>query len=60
MARLALVAVAVLALAGCGQKERGNAYLRDALQVYDALRARGAISAEYAAVPARIQSEMTK
>jgi serine/threonine protein kinase/tetratricopeptide (TPR) repeat protein len=43
-----------------GQKERGNAYLRDALQIYDELRARGAISAEYADVPARIQREMTK
>ncbi len=43
-----------------GQKERGNAYLRDALEVYDELSKRGAISAEYAGVPARIQSEMTK
>ena len=41
-----------------GQKERGNTYLRDALKVYDELSARGAISAEYAKVPARIRSEM--
>ncbi len=41
-----------------GQKEQGQAYLREALKIYDELRARGAISAEYAEVPARIKSEM--
>jgi tetratricopeptide (TPR) repeat protein len=41
-----------------GAKERGNAYLREALKIYDELGARGAISAEYAEVPARIRNEM--
>jgi Tfp pilus assembly protein PilF len=41
-----------------GQKERARAYLRDALKIYDDLRARGAISAEYAQVPERIQREL--
>ncbi|MCU1234289.1 MAG: serine/threonine protein kinase with repeat [Candidatus Solibacter sp.] len=41
-----------------GQKEKGRAYLHEALKIYDELSARGAISAEYAKVPARIQSEL--
>jgi Tfp pilus assembly protein PilF len=40
------------------QKERGHAYLRDALAIYEELAKRGAISAEYAEVPARIRREM--
>ena len=41
-----------------GDKERGKTYLREALKIYDELSARGAISAEYAGVPARIRSEL--
>jgi non-specific serine/threonine protein kinase/serine/threonine-protein kinase len=41
-----------------GEKERGNSYLREALKIYDELSARGAISAEYAGVPARIRGEI--
>jgi eukaryotic-like serine/threonine-protein kinase len=41
-----------------GREGRGREYLREALKVYEDLSARGAISAEYAAVPARIRSEM--
>jgi hypothetical protein len=40
-----------------GQKERARTLLGDALKIYDDLRARGAISAEYADVPGRIQKE---
>ena len=41
-----------------GQKEQAATLLNDALKIYDALRARGAISAEYAEVPERIQKEL--
>ena len=41
-----------------GQEQRARAYLNDALKIYDELRARNAISAEYAEVPARIQREL--
>ena len=34
-----------------GQKKQANALLNDALKIYDELQSRGAISAEYAAVP---------
>ena len=35
-----------------------NSLSDDALEIYDELKSRGAISAEYAAVPARIQKEL--
>ncbi len=41
-----------------GQEQRARAYLNDALKIYDELRARNAISAEYAEVPARIKREL--
>jgi non-specific serine/threonine protein kinase/serine/threonine-protein kinase len=41
-----------------GQQQRARAYLNDALQIYDDLRTRGAISAEYAEVPDRIKKEL--
>ena len=47
-----------VALAVGERRSAANAYLRDALQIYDDLRARGAISAEYAAVPERIRREL--
>ncbi len=37
-----------------------DALLNDALKIYDELQSRGAISAEYAGVPARIQKELAK
>ncbi|MEO8597431.1 MAG: protein kinase [Candidatus Solibacter sp.] len=43
-----------------GQKERARALLKDAQQIYDDLSARGAISAEYSQVPARIQKELSE
>ena len=41
-----------------GRVKEGKAYLREALEIYEALKARGAISAEYAEVPGRIEREM--
>jgi Tfp pilus assembly protein PilF len=41
-----------------GQEQRARAYLNDALKIYDNLRERGAISAEYAEVPDRIKKEL--
>ena len=41
-----------------GNHGRARALLNDALRVYDELLARGAVSAEYAAVPERIRREM--
>jgi serine/threonine protein kinase/tetratricopeptide (TPR) repeat protein len=43
-----------------GQKQQAKALLNDALKVYDELKLRGAISAEYAAVPARIEKELSE
>jgi len=43
-----------------GQKKQAIALLNDALKIYDELQSRGAISAEYAAVPARIQKELAE
>src|SRR5439155_876735 len=43
-----------------GQKDRARTLLHDALKIYDGLQARGAISAEYAHVPARIQKELAE
>jgi tetratricopeptide (TPR) repeat protein len=42
-----------------GQKQQAVALLSDALKIYDELESRGAISAEYAGVPARIQKELS-
>ena len=42
-----------------GKKRQAVALLNDALKIYDELKSRGAISAEYAAVPARIQKELS-
>jgi serine/threonine protein kinase/tetratricopeptide (TPR) repeat protein len=41
-----------------GRAAEGRANLKEALRIYDDLRARGAISAEYAHVPGRIQTEL--
>ena len=41
-----------------GRKDEGRSWLARALAIYDELGARGAISAEYAAVPERIRAEM--
>jgi eukaryotic-like serine/threonine-protein kinase len=41
-----------------GQKEQARTLLNEALKIYDELRERGAISAEYAGVPERIQREL--
>ena len=38
--------------------DRARPYLQDALKIYEELKARGAISAEYAEVPARIEKEL--
>jgi tetratricopeptide (TPR) repeat protein len=43
-----------------GQKDRARTLMHDALKIYDDLQARGAISAEYAKVPARIQNELAE
>jgi len=41
-----------------GRAAQGREYLQEALRIYDDLRVRGAISAEYATVPERIQREL--
>ena len=41
-----------------GQRDHARTLLHDALKIYDDLQARGAVSAEYAGVPARIQKEL--
>jgi tetratricopeptide (TPR) repeat protein len=41
-----------------GRGQEGRKWLADALGIYDELEKRGAISAEYAEVPARIRKEM--
>jgi Tfp pilus assembly protein PilF len=46
--------------AKAGQRDRARNYLREALNIYDELGARDAISAEYAWVPDRIRKEMTR
>ena len=43
-----------------GQKQQAVALLNDALKIYDELQSRGAISAEYAGVPARIRKELSE
>ena len=43
-----------------GKKQQAVALLNDALKIYDELQSRGAISAEYAGVPARIQKELSE
>ncbi|MEO8371042.1 MAG: protein kinase [Candidatus Solibacter sp.] len=43
-----------------GQQDRARTLLNDALKIYDDLQARGAVSAEYAKVPARIQKELSE
>jgi non-specific serine/threonine protein kinase/serine/threonine-protein kinase len=41
-----------------GRTEEGRSWLARALRIYDELSARGAVSAEYAGVPARIRAEI--
>jgi len=41
-----------------GEKARARTLMKDALQIYSDLGARGAISAEYAHVPSRISTEL--
>jgi len=41
-----------------GEKDRARTLMKDALQIYSDLGARGAISAEYAHVPSRISTEL--